>query len=238
MRRRSASVAVAGLTASVLYTVAVAAGALLDERHSAISDPVSELTSSHAPHQAGLGLLFAGYHVMLGLLAVGLVRSSRRNTATTWGCGMLLLTAVAGLLTVRPFPKDSAAAEVSTAGVAHIALTGFASLTLLAAAVLLALGWREDPRWVGLSRVSLAVGAGMVAIAPVGFIAAALGTDQVGVLDRGTHLIFLVWFAVIGGYALGPAEAAERGGTPSASRDWAALLRRGARVPASGSSSG
>ena len=125
---------------------------------------------------------------------------SRSSSA---GFSLLLVTAAAGLLMLEPFPQDSVGTPATQAGTLHVAMASIASLALLAASFLLSHGWRGDPRWCGLAPVSRWVGIALLLTGPLGFWMAATTSPYFGIFERSVAVVFLGWFLVIGGYALG-----------------------------------
>jgi hypothetical protein len=207
MRRRSVLVGGAALGAVACYVGATVLGGLLDPSYSHVSDSVSELTSTGAPNRVLLGLLYGAYNVGVGAMVVGLWRSSRRTRSVRVGLGLLSAVAAMGVLMIEPFPQDPMGTAITTTGTVHIALASVSSLALVVAAFVLARGWRHDPRWRGLARVSLGAGIALVLLAPPGFWAAATGSPYFGLAERVVQAVFLGWFAVIGTYALGRERA-------------------------------
>lgn len=192
--------ALGGLAASVLYVGSTALGGLLVPGYSQVRDSVSSLTSVGTPHRLWIALGFAAYNVALGLMAAGLLGTSRRSRASTAAGWLITAAAAAGILMLEPFTEDPVGTPLTPFGVGHIVLVAVSALGIVAAAFLYAWAWREDPRWRRLSRPSLIVGILVLVTGAIG--SAAITTPVFGLLERLTPLTLLVWFAAIGVTAL------------------------------------
>lgn len=201
--KRDAEVAAAAAASAVAaYVVAVVLGGLLDSSYSHVAEAVSELTASHAPDRVLLGVLFCAYNVALLVLAVTLARLSQPHRGVTTGCCFLGLAACAGVAMVTIFPQDSTGSPATTAGATHIVVAAGTSLLFVAAAFLLAWGWREDPHWRALVGASRWVGVLLLLFGPLVAAAAASSSPYFGLAERAVLAVVLAWISMIGWHAL------------------------------------
>ena len=200
--RLSAWVALAGIVA---FAVAVLA---LHGLQPALS-PATQAISFYA-HGTHGWLLTAGL-LALGLgslaLSAGLARGVRGATAAragrwclgVWGVGVVL----GGIFPADP--PGNWAAPPSVAGWVHgnAALVAFAALP--AAAVLLSLAFRRDPRWRRVAAISSALAAAAVAslILFLASLAPAIVSPGppvlLGLTERVLLVVYLLWLALVGG---------------------------------------
>lgn len=192
---------IGALGAVVAYVGTTLIGGAIVPGYSHVSDSVSSLTSPGAPFREALAVGFAAYNVGVVALGVALPRAMRTPTVPVRVAGWLLVACgVAGVLMLEPFPQDPMDAELTTGGMVHIVLAGVSAITLVAATILAAIGWRKDTHWSRLRTFSIVAG---VAILATGGVGAAFVTSPVfGLLERTTQLSFLSWFAAIGVVAL------------------------------------
>lgn len=190
------------MAAVVSYFLATVAGGLVTPGYSHLSDAISELTSSYAPHRFLLAIGFAVYNLALVVLVIGLWRSGAAARSVRSAYLLLLVAAVAGLLMIGPFPQDMTGASATFAGGVHLMLAALASAAVFAAAVLLGIGWRHDPRWRALARPTFAAAGALAVSAPVGFALVGPGTPYFGLVERVVIGVILGWLCVVAVHAL------------------------------------
>jgi hypothetical membrane protein len=176
----------AGAAAPILYLFAVVLGGLLRPDYSHISNAISELLLAGAPNKTLLDTLFIIYNLLClaGSIGIIIARRSARMTAAGW---CLLAVAVAGVFMTTFFPQDPRGAPATFAGTMHLVTAGIESLGLMIAMLLVGLDTRPD-------RESL-VTFGMLAAVFItgGSSAALIGSPIMGLLERGTIGLSLLW---------------------------------------------
>jgi hypothetical protein len=196
-----------GLGAPAVYAAATAAGSILDPRYSQIRHHVSELTATGAPTWAALAPAYIAYNVLVAGLGVTLYLIWR-NRLFGIGAGLLGINAVAGVLSVTWLRQDPGGIPTTPAGVGHVVAAGVMVLMVVIATFLYGVAFRRTAAWPPLSRLSFAIGVGLLIVGPIGVIAA--DSDVAGLAERGPIGLFLVWLGATGGHALVRSRRAAR----------------------------
>jgi hypothetical protein len=196
----------AGLLAVVAYVLTTVVGAAVTPGYSHVVHPISELTSSLAPHRAGLAAGYVVYNLSCGAFAWALYRGVDPSRPAAAATGLTLLGALSGIGQVTAFPQDTMGTPATSAGAVHIALAGLSALITVVATVLYGLALRRDPAAGRLARFSFACTAAILATGPGAAVLA--GTPWMGLAERLPIGTFLVWLAGCSAWALrAPGEA-------------------------------
>lgn len=189
-----------GTAAVVLYVGATILGGLLDPAYSHLGNAISELTASEAPHRAVLAPIYAAYNVVLAGFGLALFRASSRGTLFALGVVLFALGGLSGIGQVTLFRQDSVGAVATTAGTGHLVLAGVSSLLSLGTAMVYGFAFRREPAFRRLSGYSFVTAALLVMTAPLAV--GTIGTDVMGLFERITIGVYLIWIVVVGVDAL------------------------------------
>lgn len=203
----------AGLFAAVTYVATTVVGAAVTPGYRHVVHPISELTSSLAPHRAALAVGYVAYNLACAAFALALYRGIGPARPTAVATGLTLLGALSGIGQVTAFPQDTTGTPATAAGAVHIALAGLSALITVVATVLYGIGFRRDATrrdrtGPGLSRFSFACVGVILATGPGAAVLA--GTPWMGLAERLPIGTFLVWLTGCSAWALG----ASRGRRP------------------------
>ena len=187
-----------------IYVGATVLGGLLDPTYSHVGMHISELTSSHAPDRALLSGLYIGYNAALLALGLALLTRVARSGWLTATAGLLVATAVTGVLLVTAFPQDSYGHAATVAGTVHIALAGVAALASTLTVVAAGRAFRRDPGWEQLAGISTVIALVILATGFAGAVGTALESPVMGLLVRLPIGAFLAWLAAVAWHAFRP----------------------------------
>lgn len=238
--RRAYVYGVAGAAGPVVMAAAAIVAARVQTTYSSRSEDLSGLWAGDAQH----GWVRATATLFLGLctmaLAVGLRGSLTRGDAADPGIALLMAAGTA-MAAVAAFPNDcstelpSCAArvrdgEVSWQHSAHDVASLVAFGLLLAVPIVLAVAFRQDPRWqhlAGFSRLS----GGLSGLLLLTYLAGTVVLDDgQGLLQRLFLAVPLTWIAVVGWtlarMPLGQQRVADTGGHSTPSTAIPRLYRR------------
>jgi peptidoglycan biosynthesis protein MviN/MurJ (putative lipid II flippase) len=189
--------AVCGLLAPLLYVFTVVLGGIVTPNYSHASSAISELIETGASYKTLLDPLFDLYNILIILFAVGVYHE--RNTRRSYTAGTLLLaaTGVAGLIMTLFFPQDPRGTPLRFAGQMHIALAGVESACTIVLVLLMGLAFRGDDHWSRFSTYSLVTSALIIVTGAATAIATAQASEILGLLERCTIGLFLLWVFVV-----------------------------------------
>lgn len=186
---------IAGLLAPLAFAATTFVGAAIRPGYSHVSNAVSELVETGAPHRTGLNWAFLAYNLFTVAFGVGLTIIAGNRTVMLSGW----FVAVAGILgaIMWPFPMDRIGTPATTRGRGHLILAGLVSLVTMAAILTFAIGSATISGWEGFSVYSY-VSFGVVALtgAAAAFSAVKLWPTM-GLLERLTIGAFLQWELVL-----------------------------------------
>jgi len=121
---------------------------------------------------------------------------------------------VSGIGQVTLFRMDAVGTPATTAGTMHIVLASVSSLLTLAIAVLYGVAFRRAPLFRRLSTYSFATAVLLLLTAPAAV--ASIGTDVMGLFERITIGVFMVWLVVVAACCLVVAwTSADKGPAPA-----------------------
>lgn len=183
-----------GVAAPLLYVATVVTGGAAVDGYSHIRDGISSLTESGRSGAQWIGMAFFGYNLLIAAFAIAALSTVRPLRSWTIVFGLLLVTAVCGVL-MWPLAMDPIGAPATITGIVHIVLAAITSLATIAILVLSAFLWWRSGR-AGLA----ALGVGCLALTlPFGLIAAiaaAGGWPTMGLFERVTIGGFEIWVLV------------------------------------------
>jgi hypothetical membrane protein len=193
---------VCGILAPILYVAAVIGGGLMWPGYSHVTNYISDLIGSGAPHKWLLDPAFGIYNIFcfaFGLGAFLVARAAlenKRRMVGLLGATFLVLTGVLGF-TLLFFPEDPVGAHLTSRGITHIVLAGISSLTTMVSMLLLAFWFRGEPSTRGMGIYSF-ISVGFVFV--TGGFTGAMGVSHnplVGLMERLTIGGFMQWLLVV-----------------------------------------
>ena len=204
MRARSAPVAtgLSGMAAVLTYAAGTALGGLLRPGYSHSAQAVSELTEAGAPHRRTLAAFYLVYNVLLGVFATGVLLSSSRSRLFRVGWTLQLVNCVSGVFQVTAFRMDPIGAPLSRAGLAHVVCAGLSSLCSVSGAFVVGVACRRDAFWRSLAPFSVACSLATIATGVPAAASATRRSRVMGLWERGTIGLYLLWVLVLSAYAL------------------------------------
>lgn len=206
-RRNFVATGTLGIAAVGLYVGATLLGGILDPQYSHVADAISELTGSTAPDRAVLAPLFIGYNLILLGFGYALFRAAAGGILFPVAVVLFAIGALSGIGQVTVFRTDSVGTAETTEGMIHLVLAGVSSVLCLAIAILYGMAFRGVPAVRRLSRYSFATAAGLVLTAPLA--AGSIGTAFMGLFERITIGVFMLWVVVVSSACLGVARGLE-----------------------------
>jgi hypothetical membrane protein len=114
-----------GVAAVFFYTVHVILGGALWEGYSHYSQPVSDLTSTGAPHRFILSVFTNIYSILSIIFALLIVRITRFKGKILRAASLFFLLMHLLSFSYVFFPQDLPGSEETYTGVMHLVLTGF-----------------------------------------------------------------------------------------------------------------
>jgi hypothetical membrane protein len=184
-----------GIAAVGLYVGTTVLGGILDPQYSQVGNAISELTGSTAPDSVLLAPLYIGYNLVMLGFGYALFRAAGGGLLFATAALLFGIAALSGIGQVTAFRMDGVGTAETTAGQGHLVLAGVSSLLCLAIAILYGIAFRGVPALRRLSRYSFATAAGLVLTAPLAV--GSIGTDVMGLFERVTIGVFLLWIVVV-----------------------------------------
>jgi Protein of unknown function (DUF998) len=184
-----------GISAPILYVLALAIGNILDPSYSQIGKTVSELIELGAPNRDLLNAIFIIYNVLLIPFALGLYFSLRKSSATILVVIALIINAFLGVIWTLFFPLDISGKSTSLTGTLHLVVGALVVPLIFAIELGFWRSARKDAKWQKFGKFSLVIFAitfifGLMTVAFV-------NSDYRGLLERITTGSFLVWVEVL-----------------------------------------
>lgn len=200
LRRPLIAVGACGIAAVALYIGATVLGGILDPQYSQVHNAVSELTGSEAPNREVLAPLYIVYNVMLFGFAYALFRASSGGRLFKVGVVLFAIGGLSGIGQVTFFRMDTVGTAATTAGTMHLVLAGVSPLLCVATAILYGFAFRREATFRGLSTYSFAAAVLLVLTAPAAV--AGIDTDVMGLFERITIGVFMLWVVVVSAHSL------------------------------------
>jgi hypothetical membrane protein len=185
----------AGLVAVAGYVATTVMGAAVTGGYSHVADPISELTSSHAPHRVALASAYVAYNLAMAVFGISLRRLAPGSRLLAAGAWLTVVGTVAGIAQVTVFPQDTLGTPATTAGAVHIGLAATSALLTVVSTIVYGLAFRRDVHWPRLASFSFACTGLIVTTGPLA--AASVDTGWMGAAERLPIGTFLVWVAVV-----------------------------------------
>lgn len=184
-----------GLISPVLFVFMTILGGALRPGYSHIADTVSELFSPGAPNKPLLDTLHtttALLGVFFGIGVFRLIRESRDSElAGLIGAGLIITMGVVNIATATVFPQDAWGSTPTFPGELHKILAGVLALLSILSTLLIGIWLTRSGIFPGFGTYSF-ITVGILVISG-GFAVAKLGTPIMGITERITILVGLLW---------------------------------------------
>ena len=182
-----------GIASPILFAVIVVVGGLMRPDYSHISQAISELTQRGALNKP---LLDIGLYITeLMTIAFGFgVLWAVRSAGSSFRISAMLVVSIAlvGLL-FGPFPMDPVGEPFTRSGIIHLILALVSSLGTMAILIFAGLGWRNVAQGKGWSTYSFISFVLVFVTGLLGAMAIARGWTTVGLWQRLSVGVFLLW---------------------------------------------
>lgn len=149
-----------------------------------------------------LARFYLAYNVLLGVFATSVFLSSERSRLFTVGWVLQLVNCVSGRLQVTTFRMDPIGAPQTRAGIAHVVFAGLSSLCSLVGAFVIGFAGRREAFWRPLVPFSVASGIAIAVTGVPAAVSAATRSRVMGLFERCTIGLYLLWVLVLSAYAL------------------------------------
>lgn len=201
-RRAARVTGVSGIGAVLSYSAATLLGGRLHPGYAHRSQAISELTAAGAPRRGLLACLYLTYNLLLGLFTAGAYLSAERTRLARIGWGLQLVNVLSGLLQVTTLRMDPIGTPLTKRGIGHFVAAGLSSLCTVVGTVIVGLAGRQEPKWRPLASFSVVSGIGITATGLVAAQSAARRSRVLGLWERGTIGLYLLWVLVLSVHAL------------------------------------
>jgi hypothetical membrane protein len=195
-RRATKAPLVAGIVAVGVYAVGDLLSGLLYEGYSFADQAISELSAYGSPVRPLMLVFFTAHSLLLAAFSVGLWRAGDRNRALRWA-GILLLASVVGTVPLHPFFPMSPRGEYGFNDTMHIVLTGVFGFVVFGAVVCGAVAYPGWFRLYSIGSLLVMMVFGWMAAAPMQDVAENLATPWLGVDERISAYVYLIWIVVL-----------------------------------------
>jgi hypothetical protein len=200
LRRPLITIGALGIAAVALYVGATVLGGILDPQYSHVRNAISELTGSEAPNRAVLAPIYIIYNVVLFGFAYALFRASSGGSLFRVTVVLFAIGGLSGIGQVTFFRMDAVGTAATTAGTMHLVLAGVSSLLTVGTAIIYGFTFRQEATFRRLSTYSFATALLLVLTASAAV--ASVGTDVMGLFERITIGVFMLWVVVVSAYSL------------------------------------
>jgi hypothetical membrane protein len=201
-RTPSVVAGLSGIGAVLVYVAGTVLGGRLRPQYSHRSQAISELTEAGAPHREVLARFYLAYNLLLGVFATGVFVSSERSRLFRVGWALQLVNGGSGLLQVTALRMDPIGAPLTRAGIGHFVGAGLSSLCTVLGTMIFGIASRSDAFWRPLAPFSVASGIAIVVTGVPAAVSATKRSRVMGLWERGTIGLFLLWVLVLSAYAL------------------------------------
>jgi Protein of unknown function (DUF998) len=154
------------------------------------------------PHRRVLARFYLAYNVLLRVFATSVFLSSERSRLFTVGWVLQVVNCVSGMLQVTAFRMDPIGAPQTRAGIAHVVCAGLSSLCSLVGAFVFGFAGRCGAFWRPLVPFSVASGIAIAVTGVPAAVSAATRSRVMGLFERCTIGLYLLWVLVLSTYAL------------------------------------
>ena len=184
-----------GLISPLLFVFMTILGGALRPGYSHIADTVSELFSPGSPNKPLLDTLHTTTALLGVFFGVGVFMLVRENQSSDLigliGAGMIITMGLVNLATATVFPQDAWGSTPTFPGEMHKILAGVLALLSILSTLLMGIWLTRSGLFPGFGTYSF-ITVGIIVITG-GFAVTKLGTPIMGITERITILVGLVW---------------------------------------------
>lgn len=195
-------VALSGIGAVLVYVATTILGGILRPHYSHVSDDISKLTEAGGVHRWPLAFMYGAYNLLLVRFAVAMLATSPRSRPFKLGAGLVAVNALSGMLQVTWFRRDPDGAPLTFSGKGHLTAAGVSAICTVLGSLTLGLAFRHNRLWRPLSGFSLIIGAAMPISGTVTSFSVLRRSRVMGLLERVTIGLSLLWVFTLSVYAL------------------------------------
>jgi uncharacterized protein DUF998 len=195
-------VALSGIGAVLVYVATTILGGILRPHYSHVSEDISKLTEAGGVHRWPLAFMYGTYNLFLARFAMALFQTSPRSRPFKVGAGLVVMNALSGILQVTWFCRDPDGAPSTFSGKGHLTAAGVSALCTVIGSLTLGFAFRHNRLWRPLSGFSLIVGAAIPISGAVTSISVLRRSRFMGLLERVTIGLSLLWVFTLSVYAL------------------------------------
>jgi hypothetical protein len=188
---------ICGILSSLLYAGTDIVAGTLYAGYSFTSQAISELFAIGAPTGGLVVSLFTVYDVLLIAFALGVWVSAGRNRALRIMSLMIVGNAVNGLVLWNFFPMHMRGVEATFTDTIHVTLAGLGVIFVLLALGFGAVAYRNWFRLYTVGTILALLITGVVVFLYVPEVGANLSTPWLGLTERISTYIYLLWQAVL-----------------------------------------
>lgn len=179
-----------GITAFVIYIIAVTIGGMLYPGYSHISMDVSQLTSTNSPIKDFMNIFFI-YNILVSIFGFGLYKKSVNKTSKIASIFVIAI-GILGLL-ISFFPINTRGTDITLTGIIHIIIVSMVSLLTVSNGILYFFGFRKTKHSL-FAKISLTAGILFLIFGPIAGIN--INSPYAGLFERIPIGIFLTWMLV------------------------------------------
>jgi hypothetical protein len=184
-----------GLISPVLFVFMTILGGALRPGYSHIADTVSELFSPGSPNKPLLDTLHTTTALLGVFFGVGVFRLVRESQSSELigliGAGIIITMGVVNVATATVFPQDAWGSTPTFPGEMHKILAGVLALLSILSTLLIGIWLTRSGIFPGFGTYSF-ITVGIIVISG-GFAVTKLGTPIMGITERITILVGLLW---------------------------------------------
>jgi hypothetical protein len=170
-------------------------GGALRPAYSHIADTVSELFSPGSPNKPLLDTLHTTTALLGVFFGVGVFKLVRENQSSELigliGVGMIITMGLVNLATATIFPQDAWGSTPTFPGEMHMILAGVLALLSILSTLLIGIWLTRSGLFPGFGTYSFITG--VILVISGGFAVTKLGTPIMGITERITILVGLLW---------------------------------------------
>ena len=190
---------ICGVIAPLLFVFTAILGGAIRPGYSHLSDTVSELFSPGSPNKPLLDALHTVFALLLVLFGIGVLKFVQQSKQPTRlgiiGAFLFIVMGLFSVTTATIFPQDAWGAPPTFAGEMHILLSGVVGLLSLLSICLMGIWFNQANIFPGFGTYSfITIGA---VVLSTGFFVANVGSPIMGLTERITILIGLLWTFIL-----------------------------------------
>lgn len=189
----------AGILGPLLFLLNDIIGNIITPDYSFLINAVSELTQAGSENVLLLSSLFLLSAIMTIVFGIGLLKTFKggRSRLLTIGSIIIIITASFNALTGTIFPMDPFGAEMTFAGMMHIALVGLSAVMVMVMIVMFGIGLDREKKWKSFKIYSIITVIVMIAAGAMTPVLMDNNIPLLGLFERIVIYTYLLWFSLL-----------------------------------------